>query len=89
MQEPENRQGQHEESLSLGPTNDLKALSTEEARDFAGLLRDATELANVDHLVIEGRMSDEVLFIDTHPTHLRKIIDMVLRGLPPMLSTTG
>lgn len=34
-------------------------------------------------------MSDEVLFIDTHPTHLRKIIDMVLSGLPPMLSTTG
>lgn len=28
-------------------------------------------------------MSDEALFIDTHPTDLRKIIDIVLSGLPP------
>lgn len=65
MQEPEIRQGQHEESLSLDPTNDLEALSTEEARDFAGLiLKDATELASVvDHYVIEGGMSDEALFV--------------------------
>ncbi|HUP16791.1 MAG TPA: hypothetical protein VM848_12165 [Acidimicrobiia bacterium] len=47
-------------------------------------MKDATELANVvDRYVIEGRMSDEALFIDTHPTDLRKIIDIVLSGLPP------
>lgn len=56
-----------------------------ETKEFAGLiLKEATEMANVvDHYIIEGRMDDDALFIETAPTDLRKVIEIVLNGLPP------
>lgn len=66
-------------------TDRAHELSRDEAQEFAGLiLKEATELSNVvDHYVLEGRLSDSALFIDSHPTDLRRLIDIVLDGLPP------
>jgi signal transduction histidine kinase len=60
------------------------SLSMEEQGEFADLiLKDANELTNVvDHYVVEGRLSDSALFIDSHPTDLRKIVDIVVGGIP-------
>ena len=59
-------------------------LTVEEHAEFADLiLKEANEMTNlVDHYVVEGRLSDSALFIDAHPTDLRKIIDIVIGGLP-------
>ena len=66
-------------------TDRADELSRDESQEFAALiLKEATELSNVvDHYVLEGRLSDSALFIDSHPTDLRRIIDIVLDGLPP------
>lgn len=59
-------------------------LTDEEQQEFAALiLRESTELSNVvDHYVLEGRLSDSALFIEALPTDLRRIVDVVLEGLP-------
>lgn len=66
-------------------TDRADELSRDEAQEFAGLiLKEATELSNVvDHYVLESRLSDSALFIDSQPTDLRRLIDIVLDGLPP------
>lgn len=66
-------------------TDRADELTGDESREFAALiLKEATELSNVvDHYVLEGRLSDSALFIDSHPTDLRRIVDIVLDGLPP------
>lgn len=65
-------------------TNRADELTEAEAKEFASfILEEATELANVvDHYVLESRLRDSGLFIDPHPTDLRKVIDVVLDGLP-------
>ena len=65
-------------------TDQPDGLSRDESQEFAALiLKEATELSNVvDHYVLEGRLSDSALFIDSQPTDLRRIIDIVLDGLP-------
>jgi signal transduction histidine kinase len=62
-------------------------LTVEEHAEFADLiLKEANELTNVvDHYVVEGRLSDSALFIDAHPTDLRKIVDIVIGGLPDQI----
>lgn len=60
------------------------ALSPEEISEFAQLIqKEATELSNVvDHYVLEGRLDGSALFIDPRPTDLRRVLDLVLDGLP-------
>lgn len=60
-------------------------LTNRETEEFAGfILKEAYELSNVvDHYILEGRLSDSALFIDSRPTDLRRIVDIVLDGLPP------
>ncbi len=55
-----------------------------ESREFAELiLKEASELSNVvDHYVVEGRLKDEALFIDSRATDLRRIVEIVLEGIP-------
>lgn len=55
-----------------------------ERREFAAIiLREATELSNVvDHYVVESRLEDSALFIESSPTDIRRVAEIVLDGLP-------
>lgn len=59
-------------------------LSDGERREFAQLVfREATELSNiVDHYVVEGRLKDSALFVDSQPVDIRRVADSVVEGLP-------
>lgn len=59
-------------------------LTDAERQAFAQLiLSESRELSNVvDHYVLAGRLDDSALVIDSSPTDLRRLVDIVLEGLP-------
>lgn len=64
-------------------------LNDGERREFAQLVfREATELSNiVDQYVVEGRLKDSALFVDSQPIDIRRVADSVIEGLPDHIRT--
>lgn len=61
-----------------------RTIADDERDEFVQLiLKESVEMSNVvDHYVVESRLDGSGLFIDPKPTDLRRIVDIVLEGLP-------